>query len=104
MKTLIRSKNFYKWLVMDAVMVMVSYYLAYLMRFEGAIPGCEWLEIKASISWALRLYRGMWRYTSFVNLFNFFKATAISSGGIYLFIIFINRFHGVDLQIIQSCY
>jgi len=74
-------------LVMNVVMVMTSYYLAYFIIFKGVIPGREWLEIKASISWALRLYRGMWRYTSRVDLFNF-----------------VSQFREGDLQITQSCY
>lgn len=104
MRTLIRSKNFYIMVVMDAVLVMASYYLAYFLRFEGEIPGHEWLEIKASIPYiipfkilifvALGLYRGMWRYTGIVDLTNVLKATAISSGGIILFILFVNRFQG----------
>jgi FlaA1/EpsC-like NDP-sugar epimerase len=109
MNVLLRSKNFYIMVVMDAVLVMASYYLAYFLRFEGLIPSGEWQGVQSSISYILPfkllifitfgLYRGMWRYTGLVDLFNVLKATAISSGGIILFILFVNRFQGYPRSI-----
>jgi len=40
------------------------------------------------------LYKGMWRYTSFVDLFNVLKATTTSSIIIILAVLFIYRFEG----------
>ena len=40
------------------------------------------------------LYKGMWRYTSFVDLFNVLKATTTSSTVIILAVLFVYRFEG----------
>ena len=104
MRTLIRSKNFYFMILFDACLVVVSYFLSYLLRFEGQIPLHEWEKFNATVLWILifklflfmsfGLYRGMWRYTSFVDLFNVLKATTASSIVIVLAVLFIYRFVG----------
>jgi len=104
MRNLIRNKNFYLMLLLDACFIIASYVLAYLLRFEGKIPIQEWETMKSTIPYILPfklivffyfgLYRGMWRYTSLVDLFNVVKATLISSTLIILAILFIYRFEG----------
>jgi len=104
MRNLIRNRNFYLMLVMDACLVISAYLLAYLLRFEGKIPLQEWETMKSTIPYILPfkliaffyfgLYRGMWRYTSLVDLFNLVKATLTSSTLIILAILFIYRFEG----------
>jgi FlaA1/EpsC-like NDP-sugar epimerase len=78
--------------------------LVYFIRFEGNLPYEEWVNFRTTIVYILilklsifaffDLYRGMWRYTSLVDLLNIFKATAVSSGLIILSILFIYRFEG----------
>jgi len=41
MRRLIRTKNFYLILMLDASLVVAAYLLAYLLRFEGQIPQQE---------------------------------------------------------------
>jgi len=104
MRRLIRTKNFYLILMIDASLVVAAYLLAYLLRFEGQIPRQEWKNFTATIPYILPLkmfffiyfglYRGMWRYTSLVDLLNVLKATFISSVIIVLAILFIYRFEG----------
>jgi FlaA1/EpsC-like NDP-sugar epimerase len=104
MQNLIRTKNFYLMLFFDGLLVTASYLLAYLLRFEGKIPFEEWGAIKSTIPYILPfklilfyyfgLYKGMWRYTSLVELFNVLKAAATSSALIILAILFIHRFQG----------
>jgi hypothetical protein len=38
MKYLIRNKNFYGMLLMDATLIAVALILAYILRFDGSIP------------------------------------------------------------------
>jgi len=88
----------------DACLVAASHLLAYLLRFEGGIPLQQWETIKSTITYILPfkliifyyfgLYRGMWRYTGLVDLFNVLKATFTSSALIILAILFIYRFEG----------
>lgn len=104
MRNLIRSKNFYLMLILDSGFVIAAYLLAYLLRFEGMIPFQGWGTIKSTIPYILPfkliifyyfgLYKGMWRYTSLVDLFNVIKATTTSSALIILAILFIYRFQG----------
>src|SRR4030042_5060727 len=104
MRTLIRSKNFYLMLLFDACLVAAAYFFSYLLRFEGNIPFRELEKFNATVVWILifklllfmifGLYRGMWRYTSFVDLFNVLKATTTSSIIIILAVLFIYRFVG----------
>ncbi len=104
MKYLIRSRNFYLMLLLDCGSVIAAYFLAYFLRFEGVIPNQEWMKFKATIPYIVPaklfifsvfgLYRGMWRYTSLVDLLNVVKATLLSSGIIIVAILFIYRFEG----------
>ena len=91
-------------LLFDSSFIILAYFLAYLLRFEGEIPYGEWMKYKATIPYivpfklliffAFGLYRGMWRYTSLVDFLNVLKATLFSSGIIILSILFIYRFEG----------
>ena len=96
-------------LFLDACLVTAAYLVSYLLRFEGKIFSQEWATIKSSLLYILSfkliifyffgLYKGMWRYTSLVDLFNVLKATAASSVLIILAILFIYRFQGFPRSI-----
>ncbi len=98
MPSLFRNKNFYLMFAIDGVFIVAAYFFAYLLRFEGNIPFQEWGKFNATLPYLLifkliifmtfGLYRGMWHYTSFVDLINVLKATATSSGVITLAILF----------------
>ena len=91
-------------LVMDACLVIFAYLLAHLLRFEGKIPLQEWINFKTTVPYIaifklfifyfFDLYRGMWRYTSLVDLLNVLKATITSSVFIILAILFFYHFQG----------
>lgn len=91
-------------LVVDAFLIMAAYLTAYLLRFEGQIPQREWttcvptilyiVPFKLLIFYGFGLYKGMWRYTSLVDLFNVLKANFAASAFIILAILFIYRFEG----------
>jgi FlaA1/EpsC-like NDP-sugar epimerase len=115
MRNLIRNKNFYLILAIDACLIILAYLLAYLLRFEGQISVEVWGNFITTLPYILLfkifvfiffgLYSGMWRYTSLVDLFNVLKATLISSMFIILAILFIYRFQGFQRSVfvIDGC-
>jgi FlaA1/EpsC-like NDP-sugar epimerase len=104
MRDIIRRKNFYILIFLDAALIFVSYFLSYLLRFEGKIPySALWnlritlpyiLAFKIVVFLAFGLYKGMWRYTGLVDLINVLKANLTASATIILAILFITRFQG----------
>ncbi len=109
MRNIIRTKNFYLVFLLDAGLIVASYFLAYFLRFEGEIPLEMWTNFRSTIPYILPfklfvfvflgLYRGMWRYTSLVDLLNILKAVATSSAAIILAILFLYRFEGFPRSI-----
>jgi FlaA1/EpsC-like NDP-sugar epimerase len=73
----------------DVFLVLLSYYFAYYLRFEGQIPSNELTNIAKTIIWIVplkliclyyfSLYRGMWRYVSIDDLIKLVKACLASS-------------------------
>ena len=104
MKHLVKNRNFWIILAIDALLLFVAYFLSYFIRFEGNIPK-EWrltfintvwfiIPLKLAVFLNFKLYRGMWRYTSINDLLNLLKATFVSSTIIILAILYIRRFEG----------
>lgn len=109
MKWISKDRNFYTMVLSDAVLVALCFYLAYLVRFEFAIPSRE-LEnlaitlpyvviLKIAVFALFHLYRGMWRYTSLSDMLNAIKAVAASSLLLILGILVIHRFQGYPRSI-----
>lgn len=104
MKHIIRNRNFYFMLLIDALLVAVSYVTAYWLRFDGEIPTEQWINIERTLPFILpakiafflsfNLYRGMWRYTSLIDLINVFKASSVSSIVIVLIILYTSHIVG----------
>ena len=104
MRYLIRKKNFWIILSIDILLLCLAYFLSYLIRFEGDLPPEHLLTFKQTIWFVVpfkllvfsffKLYKGMWRYTSLVDLMNLIKGTFLSSGAIILIILYVNRFQG----------
>ena len=109
MKNIIRNKNFYLMLFADAVLVALAYSLAYLIRFEGTLSLREMAQLKAALPFVVPLklicffifglYRGMWRYTSLVDLRKDFIATSIASAVIIFFILYHYRFQSYSRSV-----
>jgi FlaA1/EpsC-like NDP-sugar epimerase len=91
-------------LLLDALLVVMCFYLAYVFRFEFSIPPNElsafsrtWpyvLIVKMATFAFFRMYKGMWRYTSLVDLFNVIKAVFTSSLLIIIGVLMVHRFQG----------
>src|SRR5687768_4451104 len=70
-------------------LAVVSNYLAFWLRFDGAIPSryaALWLDSLAALLvargtmfFAFRLYEGLWRYTSIHDLLNILLSIGSSS-------------------------
>lgn len=88
-------KSFYVILLIDILIIILSFFLAHLLRFDFNIEGQPLsifikalpvvLITKLICFCIFGLYKGMWRYTSLYDLYNVIKATTIST----LLIIFI---------------
>jgi len=97
-------RNLYYMLLLDALLVVACFYLAYAFRFEFSIPPNElsafsrkWpyvLIVKMVTFASFRMYKGMWRYTSLVDLFNVIKAVFTSSILIIVWVLMVHRFQG----------
>jgi len=68
----------------DLAIIVLAYYAAFLLRFDGALPHDEYsqflsslpvlISVQAMVLLALGLYRGLWRYTSMSDLATLIKA------------------------------
>ncbi len=73
----------------DLLLIALSLYLAFLIRFEGRIPQANFnnlatvmlvaLALKLPVFYLFRLYRMSWSYVSFSELIDVFKAVTLSS-------------------------
>ena len=110
MKHLLRNKNFWIILGIDAGLVCASSVLAYLIRFEGDIPPEQmellaqtlpWIvPLKIALFWWVGLYRGMWRYTSIADLINIIKAAVIAAGAISLILLLVRYYEGFSRSVL----
>jgi len=104
MKHLLRSKNFYLVFVIDILLVMSSWWLAFGIRMDFVIPEHYnqalrqlmplIILIKMAIFFSFSLYQGMWRFTSLFDLVNVVKAVTISTLLLILFVMVLHRFEG----------
>ena len=89
--------------LLDFVIICISYYSAYFLRFEGSIFAYNLFLIKESILWIILikmsvfflfgLYRGVWKYISISDLLTIFKVVTIGSVASILFLTFVFRFN-----------
>jgi UDP-GlcNAc:undecaprenyl-phosphate GlcNAc-1-phosphate transferase len=88
--------------IIDFLLICISYYAAYLLRFEGRISQAHFDLMTTSLPWLIvfrlgcfyyfGLYHGIWRYISIKDLVAIFKAVTISSILTILFLTFFFRF------------
>lgn len=88
----------------DTVLVVVSFFLAYLIRFDfeyESIPKnfVQYIPIllgitiilKISVFILFKLYRSLWRYAGVYELVSVFLASAITNGAMFAYIAFVDR-------------
>lgn len=93
----------------DFLLVAAAYLLSHALRFEGNPPPQEWDNIRRTLPFVIPLklawfhvfglYRGMWRYTSLLDLAKVLRAVAASSISIVLVILFLWHFHGFSRSV-----
>ncbi|MEN8134153.1 MAG: nucleoside-diphosphate sugar epimerase/dehydratase [Thermodesulfobacteriota bacterium] len=99
----LRKINFWIMLALDCLLLFAAHLLAYYIRFEGQIAA-QLQNIRTVLPWLLSfkiivfyysgLYRGMWRYTSLVDLVKILKATMLTTFIAMGCVLMINRFIG----------
>jgi FlaA1/EpsC-like NDP-sugar epimerase len=90
--------------ILDIVLLAVSMWIAYALRFDFRIPAPFLdnavkifplvLATKLIVFHFFDLYRGMWRFTSIADMLNVIKAASVSSLIIISGVLFITRFAG----------
>jgi len=103
LKTITR-RNFWVMFVADALLVGLSFYLAYLLRFDGSIPASYFQGFAKIIFWVVPVklasliffgsYKGMWRYTGIYDLQSLIKACVFSTAVIVSVLVLKVRFEG----------
>ncbi|MBU2522551.1 MAG: polysaccharide biosynthesis protein [Proteobacteria bacterium] len=109
MKKILISKNLFVLIMTDMVLLALSYFSAYVVRFEAHIGANELLVIKQTIVpillcklavfYFFNLYRGMWRYTGILDLLNAIKAVLVSSLIIITVVLMLSRFQGFSRSV-----
>jgi FlaA1/EpsC-like NDP-sugar epimerase len=108
-KTQIGKADFWILLTADLALLVVACFLSYFIRFDGWIGPEQWrnfqavliplLGIKLVIFYLFGLYRGIWRYTSLVDLLAIFKACVVASLAVMAILLLANRFEGFSRSV-----
>jgi len=93
--------------LLDVVLVILSYWSAYAIRFPPDSPAWALfirtlpvlVFVKMGVFLAMGVYRGLWRYTSMSDLIVFAKAVVLSSVASLLLLLFLFRFEGYSRKV-----
>ncbi|WP_035104724.1 polysaccharide biosynthesis protein [Desulfohalovibrio reitneri] len=106
----LRNPNFYAMLLADAVLFSAALSLAYLIRFEFSLSPYYADQLytflpfvtgaKLAVYFAFGLYRGMWRYTSFYELWRLVKAAVLATVLLATAALFILGFEGYSRSVL----
>ncbi|MDC0335783.1 polysaccharide biosynthesis protein [Pseudodesulfovibrio sp.] len=104
-----RNLNFYVMFLADIGIFTLALLMAYLFRFDFAIPSQYLGQFKGLLKYVLvfksvlfvffGLYRGMWRYTSLDDYWKLLQVTAFQSLILISFVVFRFTFEGVPRSI-----
>lgn len=104
-----RNHNFWITLFGDAILILVAYYLAYIIRFEGNLPlhhkeiyfqTAFWVSmLKLACFFWFDLYKGMWRYFSIYDLMKLIKACLTAFAATTAIILIVYRFEGFSRSV-----
>jgi FlaA1/EpsC-like NDP-sugar epimerase/ActR/RegA family two-component response regulator len=103
MFSIIKRRNFWVMVGLDAFLCFAAYYGAYFIRFD-VLSGEDLAAFGATVLWivplklvllfSFKMYRGMWRYTSVHDLLNLLKALSASTGLVVFGVLSFYRFEG----------
>ncbi len=95
-------------LLLDACLIPVAYYAAYVIRFEDTLPSYiqlfygsvpAVLVIQLITLGAFGVYRGVWRYTGMSDLLRIAKATAVGTMATVVTLVYTARFSGFSRMV-----
>jgi len=105
----LKNHNFFIMLVMDGLLLCLSLFLAYYMRFDGKIPSTSLVQFVKIVYWVVplkllfflyfNLYKGMWRYTGIQDLKNLVKGCLVGSSVVVAILLLAFRFEGYPRSI-----
>ncbi len=85
----------------DLIMVALAWLLAYLIRYNFALPNDQWIILWRSLaivvlvqgmaSWRFGLYQGVWRFASIPDLWNIIRAVFLGALAAGLALFLVNR-------------
>ncbi len=88
----------------DILLLTISYFSAYLLKFDGVLSPFNKglieqtlplvLGVKVFCLWSFGLYRGQWRFASLDDIFKIIKSVLLSSAIIVGILVFLYRFQG----------
>ena len=100
----ITSRNFWVMIVADSIFLCLSFYLAYLIRFDGVFSPHYFKLFLKTVFWLVPLkltclfiygaYKGMWRYTGIYDMENLLKACLLSTTAVISVLVITVRFEG----------
>jgi FlaA1/EpsC-like NDP-sugar epimerase len=103
------TRNLVFILLLDALLLLGSFYLSHLIRFDFSPP--DWamvrfrqllpavMILKLVCFYLLGLYKGMWRYTSMADFITIIKAATVASLGLIVFVLYKTRFDMVSRSV-----
>jgi FlaA1/EpsC-like NDP-sugar epimerase len=104
------NRNFFIVLAIDVVVLSLSWFAAYLVRFDLDIPEKFVDEMLAILPVAILIkllclyffdvYRGMWRFTGIRDLFGIIKAVSVSTLLIIVWALLIYRYKNVPRSVV----
>ena len=108
-RSLARNPRFWLVISTDILLLILAHYLAYVIRFADTLQGHElvpfsslmllMITVKIPVFYAVGLYRGMWRYTSYSDVINILKGTISAAAIVILILLYVNRFQGYSRSI-----
>ncbi len=108
-RSLARNPRFWLVISTDILLLILAHYLAFVIRFADTLQGHElapfsslmilMITVKIPVFYAVGLYRGMWRYTSYSDVINILKGTISAAAIVILILLYVNRFQGYSRSI-----
>lgn len=108
-RMLFKNPKFWIILGVDIVLIIISLFASYIVRFEHALYGDALRQffnliplmviVKVTCLYIFGLYRGMWRYTSTEDLINILKASLCAAAVIVVSLLYLNRFSGLSRSV-----
>lgn len=102
LNTIILYKGKVLEILVDFLLICISYYSAYLLRFEGVISDHNYYLLRTTLPWIIviklvcfyyfNLYGGIWHFTGMSDFVSVLKAVTIGSVLSTLYITFADRF------------